>query len=369
MSGTAERSYRTAVAVLLLLVMANALVAGLHTVRDFDMGWHLATGRWVVQHHAVPSSDVLSYTTAGARWIYSPFAGVLLYLIYSLAGYAGLSALCALVCVATVAYLVRKRDLAALVLSMCAINAIAFRSEPRADMFNAGFLALFLGELWGFHRGSSKRLWVLPLTMLIWVNFHPGFVLGLAVIGAYLLFEGGELLFAARRSQALRRLGTAWPWLAGTLAATFVNPWGVKLYSASFALAGLHWPPRAASALADAQESNPYGLTWHFWQNLIDFRYYENGFLWLMLAAVLVMALALWRKQLGVILVQGAALYFPCSMCGTSVCSAWSRPFWGLRCWAKPLALSQGRLDLGRLRRSLGRCSAFRPCWRCCSSV
>ena len=54
MSSAAEKSDRLAIMLLLLLVLANALAAGLRTVTDFDMGWHLATGRWVVQHHAVP---------------------------------------------------------------------------------------------------------------------------------------------------------------------------------------------------------------------------------------------------------------------------------------------------------------------------
>ena len=140
----------------------NALAAGLRTVSDTDMGWHLATGRWVVQHRVIPSTDVLSYTAAGTRWIYPPFAGVLLYLIYGAGGYAGLSCFCALACVATVAYLVRRRDLASIVLAMCAVEPIAFRTGPRADLFNTVFLAVFLGELWAFQRGYSDRLWVCP---------------------------------------------------------------------------------------------------------------------------------------------------------------------------------------------------------------
>ncbi len=42
----------------ILLVLTSALCAGLHTVADYDMGWQLATGRYVVQHHQIPSTDV-----------------------------------------------------------------------------------------------------------------------------------------------------------------------------------------------------------------------------------------------------------------------------------------------------------------------
>lgn len=311
MSFPGEKSYRTAVFFFLLLVLANALAAGLRTVSESDMGWHLATGRYVVQHHSIPSTDVLSSTAAGEPWVYPPFAGVLLYLIYSAAGYAGLSWFCAFACVGTVAYLVRKRDLASIVLAMCAVEAIAFRTGPRADLFNTVFLTIFLGELWAFQRGASKRLWLLPIIMLIWVNFHPGFILGLAVIGAYLVLEACDLPFAERRGETIKRLRQVWPWLAGTAGVTLLNPWGPKLYLASLTLAGLKGSQQGGyntSSFIDEFLSVP--ISSHTLRQLVDIRYPENGYSWLMLIAVFVMALALWRKQFGVMVIEGVALYY-----------------------------------------------------------
>jgi len=46
----------------------------------------MATGRYVLQHRAIPTTDVLSYTSPGAPWIYPPFAGVLFYLLHRAAG-------------------------------------------------------------------------------------------------------------------------------------------------------------------------------------------------------------------------------------------------------------------------------------------
>ncbi len=310
MSFPTDKSYRLAVLVLLLLVLANALAAGLRTVSDSDMGWHIATGRYVVQHHSIPSTDILSYTATGKPWRYPPLGGVLLYLIYSAAGCAGLSCFCALACLGTVAYLVRERGLAAIALAMCAVEPIAFRTGPRADLFNTVFLALFFGELWAFQRGSKKRLWVLPLIMLLWVNIHPGFILGLASIGAYLLLEISDLIFAERRSGALLRLQRAWPWLAVTAGVTLINPWGLKLYSASLSLSGLQAQEQGTyntSALIGEFLSVP--LSSHLFTQLIDFRHPENGYAWLMVIAILVLALALWRKQLGVAIIQAASLY------------------------------------------------------------
>ena len=142
-----RNAVQTATILFVLLVLAMAFCAGLHTVSDFDMGWQLATGRWVVQHHQIPRADVLSFTSAGQPWAYPPFAGVLLYLVYCAFGYAGLSWVTALACLGVVAYLVRRLELAGAVLAMLAVQSIAARSAPRADLFSTIFFAIFLGEL------------------------------------------------------------------------------------------------------------------------------------------------------------------------------------------------------------------------------
>src|SRR5271157_5298674 len=191
-----NKTYPLVKSIFILLVLISALCAGLHTVADEDMGWQLATGRYVVQHHEIPRTDVLSFTSVGKPWAYPPFAGVLFYLTYDAFGYAGLSWFCALACLAVVAYLARRGDLGSAVLAMLAVQAIAARTAPRADLFSTAFFAFFLGELWDYHRGASSRPWLLPVVMLLWVNLHPGFIAGLAAIGAYLLAEVANLLFA-----------------------------------------------------------------------------------------------------------------------------------------------------------------------------
>jgi hypothetical protein len=47
------------------IALVYAFLAGLRTVSDPDLGWQLATGRWVAQHHHVFSTDVFSYTACG----------------------------------------------------------------------------------------------------------------------------------------------------------------------------------------------------------------------------------------------------------------------------------------------------------------
>jgi len=66
---------------LVAIALAYAFLAGLHTVADFDLGWQLATGRYILQHHLIPSTEVFSYTAHGNPWLYPPFSGVIFYLL------------------------------------------------------------------------------------------------------------------------------------------------------------------------------------------------------------------------------------------------------------------------------------------------
>jgi tetratricopeptide (TPR) repeat protein len=305
-----EKAYPVVRSIFILLVLLSALCAGLHTVADYDMGWQLATGRYVVQHHQVTSTDVLSFTSAGKPWVYPPFAGVVLYLTYCAFGYAGLSWFCALACLAVVAYLVRRGDIGSAVLAMLAVQSIAARTAPRADLFSTVFFAFFLGELWAYHRGTRSRPWLLPVLMLFWVNLHPGFIAGLGAIGAYLLIEVADFLFAERRQAVLLRLRRIWPWLAACGAATLVNPWGPRIYVASLTLSGLAAPTQGRlNSNSFIGEFQGVPISPHLLYQLIDVRHMENGFTWLLLVAAILVGLFLWKRQLGAAVIAFVALY------------------------------------------------------------
>lgn len=307
---SSENFYRRARLIFIFLLLLTALCAGLHTVGDSDMGWHLATGRWVVQHRQVPSIDVLSFPSAGKAWIYPPFAGVLFYLTYNAFGYAGLSWFSALACLVVVIFLVRRGDLASACLAMLAVGSIASRTEPRADLFSTVFFAIFLGELWAFQRGMRCRLWTLPLLMLLWVNLHPGFIAGVGVIGAYLLLEATDLLFSERRAAAMLRLRRSWPWLAASAAATLMNPWGARIYASSFGMAGVTGSAQGKlNGDIAITEFMGVPISTHLFYQLIDIRDIQYGFTWLLLLAVILAGLFFWKKQVGAGLIILAALY------------------------------------------------------------
>jgi tetratricopeptide (TPR) repeat protein len=218
--------------VLIGIALVYTLLAGLHTVSETDLGWQMATGRYIVQHHQIPSTTLFTYTVPGSTWIYPPFSGVIFYLLYLIGGYAAISWFSALACAATVAIAVWRGGHVTAALAIVAVPAIAFRTVPRADLFTTVLFAAVLVLLVRHYEGHPVRLWLLPILMMFWVNLHHGFVAGLALMGAYGFAELCDMLFADRRAGALARFRKAVPWLIASAAATLVNPWGFGIYRA-----------------------------------------------------------------------------------------------------------------------------------------
>jgi predicted membrane-bound mannosyltransferase len=73
------------------------------------------------------------------------------------------------------------------VLTALAIPLIAVRTGVRADLFTTLLSAAYLALLWRYHKTGRARLWLLPVLMILWVNAHLGFFLGLGLIGGYIL--------------------------------------------------------------------------------------------------------------------------------------------------------------------------------------
>jgi len=291
--------------VLIAVTLIYALFAGLRTLTDFDLGWQLATGRWIFRNHQIPSTDVFSYTAQGQPWIYPVLSGLVFYAVFLAGGYALLSWLGATACVGTVGLLIRRGSLATGALAILAIPRIAARTAPRADMFTTVLFAAFLSLIWENFQTGRARLWLLPVLMVAWVNLHLGFVAGLMLVGAYAIVELLETLFAGeRRRRAVERLRHAWPWLLATFPATFLNPWGWNLFVA------LVRQNRAMAEHAQwIREWASPALNWNAIVGKFSLQNTEGAFLALLAVAVLATALALFLRQPGAALLLGGASY------------------------------------------------------------
>lgn len=288
-----------------VVAVAYAFLDGLRTIAEFDFGWQMAMARWIVQHRLIPSVDVLSYTAAGQPWIYPVGSELMFYGTFLIGGFALISWLAAAACAGVTALMLRRGSLVTAALVILAVPLVATRTTARAEMFTVLLFTATLSLVWQQHETGKAKLWLLPILMAAWVNLHPGFIAGLGLLGGYVGVEALELLWPEQRAAALARLRRSWPWLLATAAATLINPWGWKVFEViarQEAAMGTH------SQLI--LEWAPIPLNWTRLISGLSPRD-PDGFYVLLLVALIVVLIAILRRQVGAAIFVGAAACLP----------------------------------------------------------
>jgi hypothetical protein len=207
---------------LLLLIRGDGLL------NDADTFWHIKVGQWIVAHHAVPFTDIYSFTRAGAPWTSSSWLSQVLFAqAFDLGGWIGVVILSALAVAAAFALLAHAlcRFLPPLQAGLVVI-AVLVLSIPHL-LARPHVLAMPVMIAWASGlvsasgRGKTPPLSLLPL-MVLWTNLHGGFVFGLALVGAFAL----DALWNADAAQRTR-VALGWTLFAvAALAASCVTPYG-----------------------------------------------------------------------------------------------------------------------------------------------
>jgi hypothetical protein len=202
-------------------------------VTDPDVWWHLRTGQLIVQNHAVFHTDPYSFTRFGQPWVdHEWLSQVLLFGVYRVAGWGGL--IVGFGAVTAVAFLLvffrcPGRPYIAGVITLLG----AFASAPcwgvRPQMFTlllASVLLLILQR--SYER--PKLLWWTPPLMLLWVNLHAGYALGIALMALFLIGDGLDIAFGLKDGPPAARFRTLGLAIVICLALVAVNPYGAAMY-------------------------------------------------------------------------------------------------------------------------------------------
>ena len=203
-------------------------------LNDGDTLWQIRTGEWILDHHAIPSIDPFSYTAGDQPWVaHEWLAETAMALAWRTAGMPGIMVLAAAATGLTAAILLHhlRRFLPGIYAVMGLIVALANAAPSmlaRPHLIAWPCLVLWCGGLIAARANrAAPSFWLLPL-MLLWVNLHGSFMIGLLLPGAFLL----EAMFDAGTNP--RR--TFIDWACFTLAA-----WTVALLNPGF-LAGELFP-------------------------------------------------------------------------------------------------------------------------------
>lgn len=205
---------------------------------DPDTYWHLASGKWMVDHGALLRADVFSSTVSGQPYSVGEWLGqIILYLAYRSGGWTGLVILRGLL-VGVCAFFVTRvalRGGAPVIVAVPVACAALLLSEivwtDRPHLFTLALFPLVLDLLLTARAGRVGVLLAVPPLILVWTNLHGGYALGLGLVGIFTL----EALLGRRNAVAFAITAST------AFAASLVDPGSLGLgVAASHATA----PPR-----------------------------------------------------------------------------------------------------------------------------
>lgn len=205
-----------------------------------DIWWHLRTGLWILQNHAIPRQGLFSQCSSNP-WIASNWGfEVLTAGLYKLLGLRSIPALLmgfklGLAAIAfLLAYMARRNFWAAVFISAAAQYAIV-DLQPLPNLCSILLFGVeLLILLYGRRTGDMRPLLFLPVLFCCWANFHLQFIYGLLLLILFVLSQAVEQLlqdsgFDSFPKPALPISKTLT--IAGiSCLATLLTPYSVRLY-------------------------------------------------------------------------------------------------------------------------------------------
>jgi hypothetical protein len=193
-----------------VFIYALFVLGGNRLLIDPDTMWQITVGQWILDHGAVPETDVYSFTMRGQPWISTQWLAQVLYAkAYAVAGWSGPVVLAASAIAATFALLAKFLSRRLSESTMLAFVAAALALTVPHMLARPHVLALPVMVAWvgGLIAAADRReaptFWLLPL-MALWANLHGGFVFGLVLIAPVALDAMLSADVKLRASLALR---------------------------------------------------------------------------------------------------------------------------------------------------------------------
>ncbi len=213
----------------LLIALGNGLL------NDPDTLWQIKVGRWILDHHAVPETDIYSFTMQGQPWISTQWLAQVMYAeLFAVAGWSGPVVLAAIAIAATFALIARQvgrhlSETATLVVVALGLALTVPHLLARPHVLAMPLMVMWIGGLIdAADRRAAPSFGLLPLIAL-WANLHGGFVFGLFLVGPI----GLDALVGAEASS---RKALAARWAAfgcAALIASCATPYGWNALLAS----------------------------------------------------------------------------------------------------------------------------------------
>lgn len=223
-------------------LFAALAVSALAPIRSYDFFWHLATGRWITDHGALPRVDPFAVASDRTEWINGEWLWQLLaYTNSRIGGFTTIWLMRAIECalIFTTGYVFARRedvDGVALIASAIAFAGAHERLDARpsstaALLLVAAIVVVERGSPAGARRLRGGATLIYALITIAWINIHPSAIL------APLIPLVLRLDIAMTAASALALLVNPFGWRA------IANPIELTLYARSGQFVNAEWLP------------------------------------------------------------------------------------------------------------------------------
>jgi hypothetical protein len=206
--------------IVLIVLFVVVAIASVGPVRNYDFFWHLATGRWIVEHRALPATDPFTIASDRVPWINGEWLFEVV--LYALRG-VNVSLLRSL-CIASLFAFLYFFSENALLTTLAFAGAMA-----TLDLRPASIAALFVAIAIVIARRNNMLLYV--LLIVLWINVHPSALLAPAI--AILLTRNWRITLAGAAALLVNPFG-----IYGILA-----PLKLTLFASSGEFVNAEWLP------------------------------------------------------------------------------------------------------------------------------
>ena len=224
--------------VFVALLFVLTFNSGQGLLGDGDTGYHIRTGEIILRTWEVPTHDPYSFHSPPLKWTaHEWLSEVIMAVVFQLSGLTGVVLFFAFLLALTHWMLYESLRSRSDDIYLCAIVTLLATASSSAHWLarpHAFSLLITLGWchlLDRFQYKDQNTLFYLPPLMVLWVNFHGGFIIGLVLIGIY--FAGNvayALSSSGIKSQGYRRKAkTLLIVLLATLTASLINPFGWEI--------------------------------------------------------------------------------------------------------------------------------------------
>src|SRR6185312_3889746 len=177
---------------------------------DPDYWWHLAAGRWMLDHGRIATVDPFSFTHGGQNWVAHEWLGELLLALGDrVGGYAFNILLTTAILGAGLFLLWRaarllgaSRRTATVAVATC-VFYLAVEVAIRPQVWAFALIMAIVHELVAHDRGARRRLWHLPLLFVVLINLNLLALMAGLVLALYALHRAIEWLRATGETRAL----------------------------------------------------------------------------------------------------------------------------------------------------------------------